>query len=271
MHYTHKIQYLIRNHRFEHFYLFNNVMMVYNNGIEVNAKWKLGDNESWLLGFCANNNYSIYGVDYSQQLLDDMVEQFDFSVFPNEQCFNGKKEIIDYLFNKNKNVKYNVIKDRIFYEVKKEDIVDIAFSNEIEICKANVDDLERLVELTCLFFVEEYKGENNKDPNEVRENIRPQIGSGKYLVAFKDGKIIGYITRMATRFDNDMIGTVYVDEENRGSKVGMQLVKRMTKEVLKDFDKCWLMTDMENIPSNKIMIKLGYTNIFEYSSGYISK
>jgi len=118
MKYVHEIQYLIRNNRFEHYYLYENVLNAYYNELGINAKWKIGEPESWILGFCSNNNYNIYGLNFSKELLEEVNNNMDFDVLPNNLCFSGNKEIIDFLFKKRPDLIMRFIRKGIFMKLQ---------------------------------------------------------------------------------------------------------------------------------------------------------
>lgn len=273
MKYLLEIESLIQNHRFEHFYLYNNLLKVIHQQDEINSKWKIGDNNSWILGFCANNNYSIYGLNYNRGLLNTVVEQFDFDILPDRIWLSGNKFIVDYLIDQNANIYFEKLKDRAFYKISLEDVKGNfqEANSSIKIRKANIQDLEILTKFTCDFFEEEYNGNNNKDYEEMKRQMRTHIQNGTYNVAIKNDEVIGFCSRKETVFENDMIGTVFVSKPNRQSKIGTALIKDMTKEILLDNKECWLMTDLSNIPSNKIMEGLNYKKIYEYTSGEVRK
>lgn len=271
MHYLQEIENLIKNHKFEHFYLYNNLLRVIDEPDKINSKWKIGDNNSWILGFCANGNYNIYGQNFDEDHLNDLVEQFNFEVLPDRLLFSGNKFIIDYLIHHNPKVSFEKLKDRAFYKIRKEEFIDNSNQSYNQIRKANTSDLEILTRFTCDFFEEEYEGNNNKDYEEIRDQMRSHIQDRKYNVAVKDNEVIGFCSRMETVFGNEMIGTVFIQKSNRQSKVGTDLVFNMTNEILLNNPECWLMTDLSNIPSNKIMEGLNFDKIYEYTSGEIRK
>ncbi|GAA3723766.1 hypothetical protein GCM10022422_00810 [Flavobacterium ginsengisoli] len=264
-----QIKDLIKNNKFEHFYLFENVLRTYSENFEINAKWIKGNEHSWIIGFCSNNNYNIYGLNYSQEILEEAIKDLDFKLLPNKLCFSGNKEIITSIFNANPNVQYTVYKDRYFYETDLKNFKPFELEN-ILIRYAENKDLEILTEFNCNFFEEEYKGDNNQDFNEMKFQMQFLIASKKFIVGEKDGRIIGFCSRMDTNFKNEMIGTVYIDTPFRNQKAGKFLLSKMTSEILQKNQKCWLMTDVENIYSNKLVEELGYRKIFEYTSGEIT-
>lgn len=271
MNYIHEIQYLIRNNRFEHYYLFENVLRAFQNELDINAKWKIGSNEGWILGFCANNNYNIYGLNFSIELLEEVEKTFDFSELPNKICFSGNKEIIEYLFNGKPNIEYKIYKNRYIYEITKSEFKPKKTEKAIIIRNAILDDTEIIAKYNCNFFVEEYNGQNNKDFEQMKIAIAEQIKKGQYIVAEKNNQVLGFCSHFETKFENDMIGTVYVETEFRNDSIGRILLNEMTKIVLSKTPKSYLTTDMKNEASNKIVTELGYRKIYEYTSGEMIK
>lgn len=271
MKYIQEIEALIENHKFEHFYLYKNLLNAISEQHEVNSKWKIGDNYSWILGICANGDYNIYGQNYTEELLEAVANQFDFDKLPNGIWFSGNKFIIDYLIQKNPGVYYERLKDRAFYQVNNKLFSSKSDVPKIEIRFANPEDLEILTRYNCQFFEEEYNGENNKDYDEMKILMSHYIDNETFKVATANNEVIGFCSRMKSVFNTDMIGTVFVNEKHRQSKVGTALITDMTEEILKNNFECWLMTDLNNIPSNRIMEKLKFKKIYEYTSGEVKK
>jgi predicted GNAT family acetyltransferase len=265
-----QIENLIKEHKFEHFYLYENVLRANEENIEVNAKWLIGDDSSWIMGFCANNNYNIYGINYSKELLDSVVNKINFKELPNKICFSGNKEIILEILTKNPSVGYTVYKDRNFYETNSTDFNEHITEN-ILIRDAEINDLNIVSEFNCDFFEEEYDGNNNKEINEIKFQMQIIINDKKIIVGQDVDELVGFCTRMNTKFDNEMIGTVFVEKKIRNKGFGKVLLSEMTKNILENNKKCWLMTDVKNVSSNKIVEGLGYKKIFEYTSGEIKK
>lgn len=271
MNYIHEIQYLIRNNKFEHYYLFENVLRAFQNELNINAKWKIGSNESWILGFCANSNYNIYGLNFSIELLEGVKKTFDFNELPNRICFSGNKEIIEYLFSGKSNIEYKIYKNRYIYEIAKSEFKPKEIEKDIIIRNATLDDTEILAKYNCKFFEEEYNGQNNKDLELMKIAIKEQIKQFQYIVAEKNNQILGFCSHFETKLENDMIGTVYVEVEFRNDSIGRILLNEMTKIVLSKNQKSYLTTDMKNEASNKIVTDLGYQKIYEYTSGEMIK
>jgi len=267
----HELQYLIRNNRFEHFYLFENVLKALNNNYHINQEWIIGDKNSWVLGFCSNNIYNIYGINFTDSHLKKVSEGLNFDTLPNNLVLSGNKEIINYLVKNNPKTQFEIAKERYFYEVNDNSFRPVDVKPNINIRTAIIDDLEILTEYSCRYFEEEYKGQNNKNFDEMKFMLKPQISAGKYIVALIQDSIIGFCSKMETKLGNDMIGTVYVDSENRKSKAGTKLMKEMTKNILSTNPKCWVMTDANHPASNNLMLKLGYRKIYEYIIGEIKK
>lgn len=100
---------------------------------------------------------------------------------------------------------------------------------------------------------------------------KEQINEGQYIVAEKGNQVLGFCSHFGTKFENDMIGTVYVENGFRNNSIGRILLNEMTKIVLSKNPKCYLTTDMKNLASNKIVTELGYQKIYEYTSGEMIK
>jgi hypothetical protein len=161
-----QIEELIHNHPFEHFFLYNNLIKTLNNNYEINAKWLKGDQKSWILGFCSNNNYQIYGLNYTQERLDEVTNELDLSLLPDSHVISGNKKICEYILSKNKSVNYTILKNRNFYEVVPKTFL-VYINDTLTIRKGTSNDIDTLARLHCDFFKEEYKGQNNKEMSDM--------------------------------------------------------------------------------------------------------
>jgi len=265
-----QIEDLIKNHQIEHFYLYKNLLKTLDNDIEINSKWLLGGRDSWILGFCSNHNYQIYGVNYSDELLELLATEFDFNPLPNKHIISGNKSIWDFLFSRNPDISYSVAKNRYFYEIDFETF-DRYSNDNVKIRLADLDDIDTLAKLHCDFFNEEYKGDNNKELSETVSICENLISKNQLILSENDRGIVGYCSSMQTEFMKEMIGTVYVTNYQRGLKIGKSLLSHMTKTLLDRNPKTYLFTDMTNQISNQMVKNLGYSIIFEYTSGEIIK
>jgi len=273
MKYVTQIEELIKDNLLEHFYLYENVVNSVDSEIEVNSKWVLQNENGWILGFSFNNNYSIYGLNYNEELIGSFLNQFDFNQIPDGHIFSGKKDLIIKLFDSNKKqgVAFEIYKERYFYKIFKNSLEQISPS-DIKIEIATIDNLYVISEMNCAFFEEEYSGQNNKNINEVISTLLPHILDNKFYVA-KDniGNILGFVSKMNNKFNIEMIGTIYIDKSYRNKGIGRQLLYTITYDILKKQEETWLMTDVENKYSNIMVEKIGYKNIYNYTSGFLRK
>lgn len=273
MKYINQIEDLIRDNQLEHFYLYENVIKSIDSEIEINSKWILQSEDGWILGFSFDNNYNLYGLNYNEELLSSLFNQFDFNQIPDGHIFSGKKELITKLFefNKKQNVALDVYKERYFYKISKDDLKQIPIS-DVKIEIATIDNLHEISEMNCAFFEEEYNGKNNKNINEFISALPPHILANKFYIA-KDnkGNVLGFVSKMYSKFNIEMVGTVYVDKNYRNIGIGKQLLNTITYEILKEQEETWLMTDVENRFSNMMVENIGYKNVYNYTSGFLRK
>lgn len=265
-----QIEELIHNHPFEHFFLYNNLLKTLNNNYEINAKWLKGDQQSWILGFCSNNNYQIYGLNYTHEMLDEVTDELDLSLLPERLVISGNKKIWEYILSSNKFVNFTILKNRYFYEVVPETF-NVYNNDTFTIRNGTYNDIDTLARLHCDFFKEEYKGQNNKELSDMIFSCTRLIADQEILVAEIEGTIVGYCTIMKTEFENEMIGTVFIVNEYRKKNIGKCLLSKVTSIILSRNPRTWLMTDMTNYPSNKLVSSLGYYVLSEYTSGEINK
>lgn len=265
-----QIEDLIQDHPFEHFFLYKNLIKTLSNNYEINAKWLKGNKQSWILGFCSNNNYQIYGLNYTQELLEEVTRELDFSPLPDRQVISGNKEIWEFILSKNKTLNFTILKNRYFYEIVPETFVDY-INDTVTIRSGTFDDVDTLANLHCDFFKEEYHGQNDKEYSAMVTTCRGLIADQKIFVAEREGTITGYCTLMETEFENEMVGTVFVGSEYRMKNTGKCLLSRVTNTLLSRNPRTWLMTDMTNNASNKLVSSLGYYILSEYTSGEVNK
>lgn len=265
-----QIDKLVKEDKFQHYFLYQHIQRTYDEDHEISSKWLKQDDDGWILGFCANYNYNIYGQNYSEKLFNSVKNELDFTKLPDKICFSGDKELIAGIIEANENTSFEIYKERYFYEINADQFIPFENGN-VTIRLANQRDLTILTELTCKFFEEEYKGKNNKSIIETRLQMQSSIDNDKIIVVEQANKVCGYCSRMDTMFGGEMIGTVFVDRHYRNRDYGKSLVSSMTKTILSNNKKCWLMTDVTNNASNHIITALGYKKIFHYTSGEMTK
>lgn len=260
-----QIQRLIGVNYFQHFYLANAIVQLYENDVAPNRLWVQGNPESWILFLGVSRQFQIYGKNWRDEQLEEFLLQFDevkgqFEVL-------GNRLLIETLLSRRDNCSFELKKRRIFYETTATadvDINDLAF-----IRKAYQNDLDILAEMNREFFFEEYRGKNNKSLTELKEGMSLTINNDCAFVAVIEDNVIGFGTIMDTVFQNRMIGTIYVKPELRAQNIGKYLLKVMSDNVLIDDPVCWLMTDESNIVANKMVSQTGYNSIYNFISGDI--
>lgn len=260
---------LIGEKYFEHFYLVRNVFSVYNRNIEPNRVWTIGNEQSWILCFCAEGQYHIYGDNWVDSQLLEFLKHFDWEKIPDNFYFTGNRFLIEYLISKDETIEFKLFKNREFYEATR--TLDFEISEDSIIRLAEIKDLDELTIMNCTFFNEEYEGENDKDFDEMKEDLKYHIEDKKFFVIELKSNLIGFCSVLDTEFNNPMIGTIFIKPEFRNKSYAKPLLKFVTDIVLKDFEKCWLMTDEKSLSSNKMVKKVGYEKIYDYTSGTIKK
>ncbi len=261
-----EINELVGENKFQHYYLFHSIQRTLRENNEINSKWLKRDDKGWILGYCSNFNYNLYGLNYSKTQLNSVIRELDFRNLPEKIAISGNKELVEAIISAYPNASLEIYKERYFYETNQTKFLPLN-DNNIIIRKANISDLDILAKFGCDFFEDEYQGSNNKTISEIKLQLQSSIDNEKIIVAEGTSTIHGYCTRMDTMFGNEMIGTVFVPKTFRERKYGSSLLSNMTKTILSENPKSWLMTDVNNEASNRLVTRLGYNKIFHYTSG----
>lgn len=260
---------LVGDQHFQHFYLVKHVLSVNSRNIIPSKVLTIGNEEHWIVVFCAEGQFHIYGNNWVDSQLLKFLDSVDFSEIPDDYFFSGNRFLIEYLMTNNESVEFITFKNREFYETKKK--LSTSEKEDLKIGFCTMEDLDEVSEMNCSFFEEEYNGENNKDLDEMKADMISHILDKKFFVAKADNELVGFCIIMDTVFDNSMIGTIYIKPKYRSKGYGLALLHNTTDFVLTENLKCWLMTDEANIPSNNMVLKIGYARIFQYTSGNIKK
>jgi predicted GNAT family acetyltransferase len=60
-----------------------------------------------------------------------------------------------------------------------------------------------------------------------------------------------------------IVGSFFIKESHRKRGYGSELLNKGTQNLLKENSEVWLMSDMNDIGSNKIFVKLGYKPVYQ--------
>jgi hypothetical protein len=212
------------------------------------------DNDKWLIFIETENNLFLYSKDHNAKILGEILKHLDL----NKHC--GKEIMGDYnlvyeILNKNSK-DYTTIKDRLFYqtnEIIKRDTSNCEFGRP--------EDLEEIIPLFQEYYKEEYNGERNKSKDYLRPTILEHLENEEIYIIKKDNKIVAFCSII----DPD-IGIMFTVQEYRKRGYSKQLISIATEKLLNQNQIANVMTDMNNIPSNKVCVDVGYNQIYEHTN-----
>lgn len=262
---------LIGENYINFFYLIKNIEFVIRQRLQFHDAWLMkSGNNNWIFGFSANGQYHLYGLNWTESLINKCFERMPFSKFPNNFEINGNQEIIEKIVGKATEYQFVSERNRYFYEVTKDTFVKHNSTEKIRL--ATLSDLTELTKMTLLFFEEEYYGKNNKEYEKTEIIIKNHIiDKTYYVLESTSGTLIGFCSIMETNTQNLMIGTVFIKRKFRNKNKGIEILNYVTEKILMNCDFCWLMTTQENIISSKMVEKNGYYKRFNFASKKIIK
>ena len=248
---------LIDGMYFEHNYLVDGISRVGYFQQEYHESYIVRDQESWVVGFCFAGNYMLYGKNWNNKQLIVIKDLLKRHSYNKGFHFSGTAELIKDLFAE-KN--YKLFKHRIFYEA-----VNITSVNKLELIPrlAKVEELDILTQMTCDYFHEEYKGQNDKDFEKIKPSVLNSIQKKCIWVLENDGQIISKCSIIMTQFESPIIGSFYTIQESRNQGFGTRLLEFVSNHLLKEYKSVCLLSDKNNIESNIVFKRLNYINKYE--------
>ncbi|WP_306351081.1 hypothetical protein [Flavobacterium sp. '19STA2R22 D10 B1'] len=109
------------------------------------------------------------------------------------------------------------------------------------------------------YYHEEYKGENDKSIEDMRMRILQVISTGKIFVLKNNhNQILGFCTII----DPD-IGILFTKLQFRNQDNGKKLLVHTSRLLLQKNKEVFVMTDKNEIASNKTCISVGFVQYFE--------
>jgi predicted GNAT family N-acyltransferase len=260
--FTGQIKSLIKDEYFKHFYLINSVGQALSGQIQFFDAYTLVDseNESWIIGFWTNGNYSIYGKNWTKKQVKLVIERINDSDFQKGFHFAGTNELISTIFENYKK-DTELFKERIFYKIENKSSVNI--DNKVKVELAIEDDLLELTKMVCEYFEDEYKGKNNKIFGEMLPSVQSQIMNDKIWVLKEDSELKCFCSLIDTEVGIPIVGSFFTYRNERGKGYGTNLLSKVSNEIVEELGEVWLMSDKHSPESNAVFIKIGYESIYE--------
>lgn len=258
---------IVEENRFKYYFLFHSLNSVLHGPVNYYDAWIYKKQNTWISGLWIDGHYYFYGKNWKKSDIAKVVDHIDFSIFQNGFHFAGDYKLVNEIFNiytlDNKD-----FKNRYFYQLTSKHNLIINYTHRIEIPKES--DIQELAEMYKQYFEEEYKGTNNKTLNEMKSSIIKLIEEESIYINRLDSEIAGFCTTMFTNSPEPLIGTLFVQEKFRNKNIAKSLLSLTTEKLLEQAKTCYLMTDMENEPSNKVVEEVGFRNIYNHTDKIIT-
>ena len=236
---------------------FLDTLFVQQKGVIKQNSSIIWNGDNWAIFIETNKELLFYCKYYERIFADKILEQLDLNQHLGKEIV-GDYDLIYELLRKNKIKNFKVIKDRLFY---KTETVNKISNSKHEI--ASEFDLEKVIQLYQEYYKEEYKGARNKTKDNLYSKILRDLKNKRIYIIKDDGEIVAFCS-----INNPDIGIMFTDKKNRKLGYSKQLLSIATERLLSGNLVAYVMTDMHNIPSNKVCRDIGY-NIY-YKHTYLS-
>lgn len=238
-------------------YLVSFLNMAFGRGeatiMENTSIYKLGD--GWVIYIETEGKLFIYGSD-NPTIIDALSNNINFEMFAGYEIMGDYDLVYRLLQDKNTHG-YTVIKDRIFYTLRHSNKLLQALDDT----QPNQNDVDELTKMMLDYYVEEYEGTRNKTEEMIRPIIVNHINNNSIHIYREDGIIKSFCTVI-----NPDVGILYTKPDFRNQHIGKRLLSTCSRVILTLRNTCFVMTDMKNIPSNKICVDIGYEEISKHTN-----
>jgi hypothetical protein len=222
------------------------------------------NSNSWILIVNTDSFVSVYGKNWTQSQIIEILQDFDFTD-ESHSFVMGDKNLILEILGKSEISDFIIGKERNFYRTKK--VKSFEFGN-YEIKKPSFDNVAELASMLQIYYHEEYKGENDKTIEDMYLRINDLILSDEIFI-ITDASNKQEIISLCTIKDSSP-GILFTKQNYRNRKFGQILLSYTSNKLLEINDEIFLMTDSNVIESNKVCENLGFAKFYEYVSINIS-
>ncbi|MBD0833340.1 GNAT family N-acetyltransferase [Aestuariibaculum sediminum] len=199
----------------------------------------------------------IYGHNWNKAQFSEIKQIFDLNDYTNYAA-GGEAKLIGELIEYFKVDKYTVRKERIFY--KSDKIIDFE-TNGLKIELGKMSELNELAIMLQLYYHEEYKGENDKSLSEMQQRMFQLIHTAKvYTLKNKSNNLLSFCSII----DPD-IGILFTNPEHREKGYGKILLSHCSKLLENENGAVYVMTDRNEVGSNRVCKAVGFNSIYEFS------
>lgn len=212
--------------------------------------------ESWIL-IIHSDVLLVYGENWEVSQFEEIKKVIDLRVFKN-YLIMGDSELIYALISFFDIQNFSIQKERIYYVSKK--IVECK-NNQHNIDNGSIDELDELAVMLQQYYHEEYKGLNDKTMIEMKQKIfQVLLTRSIYVLRDQNNKILSFCTII----DPD-VGILFTKSEYRKTGYGKLLLSFCSNLLLKKNSEVFVMTDKDEIASNKTCLSVGFNPYFNYS------
>ena len=251
-----KVVEVINGKLFEHYILLNSIFRTDYQGDEYLESYIIGTPENWILGFCMQSTYMLYGYNWTDKQLADAQNKVDSIDYLKPFHFSGTAKLVRNLTSE---FNVDIFKDRIFYENR-----NLAyFQSDSRCALAKMEDLENVSIMMCDYFEDEYDGKNNKRLDQMKIEVEDSIGKETIWTLKIDDEIVSMCSTILTQFDSPIIGSFFTLRKARNKGYGTTLLSHVSKEMVKRFGIVTLLADKNHTESIKVFEKLNYINVYE--------
>lgn len=209
--------------------------------------------EGWIL-ILHGEVLLIYGQNWRSEQFDEISEIIDLKQFTNFSLI-GNTELVKSLLAYYKIDDIIVYKERILYKTQ---TIKNFHDDNLNFVHGHFENIEEIAVMLQQYYHEEYKGENDKSIEDMRIRVLQVIATGKlFLMKNNNSRILGFCTII----DPD-IGILFTKPEFRNQGFGKKLLAHCSKLLLEKNKDVYVMTDKNEVGSNKTCTSVGFIQYF---------
>jgi N-acetylglutamate synthase-like GNAT family acetyltransferase len=227
------------NEIFKLYYLYAAIQDVNSGKVKLLKAYSIKEKAFSAIGVVTNKAYYLYGKNWKEENIEQISKISNLKNCPENFEFFGTEKFINELF-KFDGKELNVIKNRSLYKINRNNFTE--FQDNINIRDATNDDTIGITHLYQEYYAEEYNGMVLKDFNVTKEKVIDLIKNKSIIISEINELITGFCTTIYKGTDLSMVGTIFVDSEERNKGIGISLANYATKDLLRFSDKVFLMT-----------------------------
>jgi hypothetical protein len=242
---------------FKHKFLNDYVQRAMTREAKLYDKSVINKTESGWILILHSDVLLIYGENWEISQFEELKKVIDLKLFKN-YLLTGNSELILALIAFFDIQNFTILKERIFHKSKK----IVQFKNsKLKIEYGTQKDLLELAGMLQQYYHEEYKGLNDKTIFEMQERIF-QVILTRSIYILKDQK--NNILSFCTIIDPD-VGILFTKTLYRKKGFGKFILSFCSNILLKKNSEVFVMTDKNEIASNKVCEKVGFKAYYNYT------